>query len=91
MYVSNHEEILLEICEVAGVNHWCAMHLFLVLLFGGSVSSWRIYNYVSSDTRIPPFVRDLEKEIKLLQARILFNPMNTKCCSAAKNKRRHNN
>ncbi len=89
-YISNREECLLKVCNVAGVNRWCAKNSYIILLFGGSVSSWRIDINVSSDARIPAFVSDLEEEIKLLQARFFSNPTNTKYCDSATDTRRHN-
>jgi hypothetical protein len=88
-YISEREKILLEIKNTAGVNQWSAKNLIIILLFGGSVNSWKLANNVSADVSLPPFVRDLEEEIRILQARFLCDPANTKYCIAAKDKRKH--
>jgi hypothetical protein len=52
------------------------------------VTAWRLNNNVSQDVRVPPFVRDLEEEIKILQAMFLSDTANMKYANAAKDKRR---
>jgi len=89
-YISERDGILKEVEETAGVDCKSAKELLTILMFGGSVTAWRLKNNVSQDVRILPFVRDLEEEIKILQATFLSDTANMKYLNAAEDKRYHN-
>eukprot|EP00873_Tetraselmis_striata_P020410 jgi/Tetstr1/440674/TSEL_028983.t1 len=56
-YISNREKHLLVVQEAAGVKRWVAKQLFIMLIFGGSVDSWKAENNIPETLQLPDICR----------------------------------
>jgi hypothetical protein len=57
-----------EVHDASGVARWAAKRLFLILIFGGTISTWRIEHNVPGDTALPHICGEMFRGIAGLKA-----------------------
>eukprot|EP00873_Tetraselmis_striata_P028813 jgi/Tetstr1/449077/TSEL_036290.t1 len=86
-YISNREQHLLAVQHAAGVKRWVAKQLFIMLIFGGSVDSWKADNNIPETVQLPEICHEPYYTIVALKADFEVRPENTKFVKAAKSKK----
>uniref|UniRef100_A0A7S1SNM3 Uncharacterized protein n=1 Tax=Tetraselmis chuii TaxID=63592 RepID=A0A7S1SNM3_9CHLO len=67
-YIDNRERHLKDVQEACGVPRWAAKQFFLILIFGGTIATWRTEHNVSEDTVLPQICGDIFRCIAGLKA-----------------------
>lgn len=86
-YISSRDSHLESVQSAAGVPRSVAKQLFLILIFGGTIDTWKIENNVSEDVTLPAICGDVYRSIAGVKADIELRPEYKVFAQAAKCKK----
>ena len=86
-YCTEREDILSSVAEGADCPRWQAKTLFIILIYGGSVQTWRTEYNISENAVLPPIVPELVTAVNAVKGELSEKPSFEKYKLAAKHKR----
>ena len=86
-YCNNRDAILSSVSESCGCPRWQAKTLFIILIYGGSLQTWKTEFNIPDGAALPPFVPELIGTINAVKGELCDAPFFEKYELAAKFKR----
>jgi hypothetical protein len=88
-YCERREDILHDVVSSVGVDKVAAKQLFIILVFGGSISAWKTTFNVANHVSLPKFANDFESAVQNCLDNFTADPANLMYIQAARNKKLH--
>jgi hypothetical protein len=73
-YCANRKACLLEVATAAGVDRGAANKLFITLVFGSSINTWKEDYNVANDVSLPKFAYDFETGVRTCESKFNADP-----------------